>query len=76
MIAHGIVRSRQSHLIEGKDIATDFAFRIIEWLPVPGGAIAGDTSVTVRQPGGTVVVDGRAIRAIDNEFPMLTSQLR
>jgi hypothetical protein len=69
VVVRGVVISGETRVIGETDIVTDFAVQVLESLRARS-KIQG-TTVTVRQPGGAVVIDGRTIRAVDDEFPPL-----
>ena len=70
LIVRGLVISGQPQAVNEK-VVTDFSVRVLEPFRDRDTAIAAGTVITVRQPGGTVTVDGKTVTAADDQFPAL-----
>jgi hypothetical protein len=70
LIVRGLVISARSQALNEK-IVTDFRVQVLDSIRARGNATVEGAVITVRQPGGTVLVDGKTITAVDNQFPAL-----
>jgi hypothetical protein len=70
LIVRGRVISGRSQVVNEK-VVTDFRVHVLDSIRSPGDAKADGTVITVRQPGGTVTVDGKTVTAADAQFPAL-----
>ena len=72
VIIRGVVTAAQPRVVDDQDVVTDLSVQVLDVYraAAKGKPDLGNT-ITLRQPGGTVMIDGKPFTAADPQFPLL-----